>query len=72
MRTNRIFAEGISGIYKDKDIEVKIGTSWNNSFLLVDGKKIKHVQEIWIKMAIDKPTKIMIKRIAQDLLEEDD
>ena len=70
MRTNRIFAKGVSGIYKDKDIEVRIGSNYSNTELLVNGKKVEHIQGIWIKMVVDKPTKIMIERTAQDLLDE--
>ncbi len=60
---NRVIAKGVSGIYKDKDIEIGIGTDSADTYLKVNGKKVELVQCIHISMRLGKMTTVIIEKL---------
>ncbi len=59
---NRITAKGVKGIYKDQSIEVRIGKTYVDTQIFIDGKKIDLVQSIHISMRVGKVTTITIEK----------
>lgn len=65
MAINRIISKPATGIYKDKEIEVEFGKSYEDTFVKVDGKIIKGVQFVGIKCRVGEMTKLVIEKIKQ-------
>jgi len=62
MTKNLVNATGVSGIYKDKSIELRIGPDAASSELFVDGKKLKNLCiGAWIKIRPGHPTKLFLE-----------
>ena len=57
---NRVHATGITGIFKDKQIEILIGDSGGDTVIKVNGKKIDNCVGAWIKILPDRPTKLTL------------
>lgn len=49
MKINRIIAKGVSGIYKEKDIEIEIKENSEDCKIKVNGEEIKDVFGIHIQ-----------------------
>lgn len=61
-RMNRIIAKGISGIFKDSEIEIQIGKDSFSSKILVYGKEIKGIYGAHIHIRAGKPTQIVLEK----------
>ncbi len=64
-KINRITATGVKGIYKDKEIEVHIGSTSNDTFVFVNGKELPPsamIQSIHISIVTGKPTRMTIEK----------
>ena len=66
-KMNRIIAKGVSGIYKDKDIEIQIGERSKDCHIFVEGKEILSCFGIHIHMRSNEPTKVIIEKYALGL-----
>ena len=68
MKMNRIIAKGVSGIYKDKYIEVKIGENSENCVIKINGKKVKGIFGVHIHLRAGKQTTIVLEKyVMEDL-----
>jgi hypothetical protein len=56
---NRVRAIGLTGIYKGKEIEVRIGKTGATSYVLVNGKII-NCSGVWIKIIPNQTTKMYL------------
>ena len=66
MKKNLIIAKGVSGIYKDKEIEVKIGENAHTSTIKVNGKKINSIFGVHIHIRLGKPTTLVLEKYKGD------
>lgn len=68
-KKNIIRATGVSGIYKDKDIEIKIGKNSEDSQVLVNGKEIgKSIFGIHIHMRAGQKTTVILEKHAEGII----
>ena len=68
MSYNRVRATGVTGIFKNQNIEIDIGTHGHTTTIKVNGKIINNVIGCWIKMLPDKPTVITLDMINEKWL----
>lgn len=64
-KINRIIARGVSGIYKDKNIEVHIGNSSNDTKVFINGKEVSpeaRIQSIYLAIRVGKLTTLTIEK----------
>ena len=64
-KINRISAKVIKGIYKDKEIEIEIGKSSDDTKVWLDGKLLPPdalIQSIHIAMRVGKMTTVTIEK----------
>lgn len=61
MKKNIITAVGLTGIYKDKEIEVEIGKDGSSSKIKINGKELTNVIGVHIHLWPDKPTKLVLE-----------
>ena len=69
MKMNRITAKGVSGIYKDEDIEVEIGESSEKCAVKVNGQYVKNILGIHIHMRAGKLTTLVLEKCRGDYKE---
>lgn len=62
MKKNIIIAKGVKGIYKDKEIEIKIGNHSDNSDIKVNGKKVRGIFGVHIHIRVDKETTLILEK----------
>ena len=62
-KINRIIARGVTGIYKDKSIEVHIGKTDVDTKIFVNGKPLELVQSVHISMRVGKLTTMTIEKL---------
>ena len=60
MTYNRVRAIGVTGIFKNQDIEIDIGATGHDTKIKVNGKEIHNVAGCWIKMLPDKITTVTL------------
>ena len=65
-KTNIIIAKGVSGIYKDKEIEVEIGENSQTTFIKVNGKKINSIFGVHIHMRTGEQTTLVLEKYKGD------
>jgi len=58
---NTVSATGLSGIYVDKEINIKIGKTYEDTVIKVNNKIVKNCIGAWIKMVMNKPTKVYLE-----------
>lgn len=58
LKKNTVIATGVTGIYKDKQIEVRIGETGTDTEILINNKKVNNCIDICIKIKPDDLTKI--------------
>ena len=57
---NYITAEAVRGIYKGKQVELRIGKSANDTTLLINGKKIRNCQAAYLRIMAGEPTRLTL------------
>lgn len=67
MKVNRIIARSVTGIFKDKNIEVKIGKTAHESSIKVNGKELKDVFGVHLHIRVGKPTTLVVEKYVGDL-----
>jgi len=61
-KINRIIAKPARGVWKDKNIEVEFGNSYENTVIKVNGKKLKNVIFVGIKCRVGGLTTLVIEK----------
>jgi len=58
---NRVLCKGVNGIYKDKQLEIKIGKTHADSSVKVNGTTVKNVTACYIKIVPHKITTVTLE-----------
>jgi hypothetical protein len=61
MKHNTVRATGITGIYKDAEIEIDIGQHSHDTQIRINGKKVQNCTGVWIKMRSGEPTRLFLE-----------
>ncbi len=64
MKKNLIIATGVTGIYKDQDIEIEIGKHSNECHVKVNGKEVNDIFGVHIHLRAGELTTIVLEKFA--------
>ena len=59
-RRNIVTAEAVRGIYKGKQVELRIGKNSNDTKVLINGRMIRNCEAAYLRMVAGQPIRITL------------